>query len=122
MLLATLPNAVQVIFRAHLVLVSVLVGLSFAKNRSDRKPCLIGALANETNQVRGALRLPADNQVTQRYVPPRPASRFSRTLTIDVETWVLAPDAFLANHRIASAAPGAIRRAAHARAAVTESR
>src|SRR5215471_11213771 len=39
------------------------------------------------------------NYVTQRYVPHmrRPGSR--ERLAIDVEAWVLAPDAFLANHR-----------------------
>jgi hypothetical protein len=54
------------------------------------------------NQVKGRVKIAADNHVTQRYVPPHPASRFSRT-AIDVETWVLAPDAFLANHRSAAA-------------------
>ena len=58
MLLATLPNAVQVILRAQLVLVSILVGLSFAKNRSDWKPCSIRALANEMNRLSGELKLP----------------------------------------------------------------
>src|SRR5215813_9173765 len=53
--------------------------LSFAKNRSDGKPCSIIALANEMNQVKGRVTIVADNHVTQRYVPPHPASRFSRT-------------------------------------------
>jgi hypothetical protein len=54
-------------------------GLSFAKNRSDRKPCSIRTLANEMNQVKGRVKVAADNHVTQRYVPLHPASRFSRT-------------------------------------------
>src|SRR5215831_11850000 len=53
--------------------------LSFAKNRSDGKPCFIIALANEMNQVKGRVTIAADNHVTQRYVPPHPASQFSRT-------------------------------------------
>jgi hypothetical protein len=32
--------------------------LFFAKNRSDRKPCCIRALANEMNRLTGELRLP----------------------------------------------------------------
>ena len=52
------------------------------------------------NRLTGGLRLLADNHVTQRYMPPHRAFRGSREpLAIDVETWVLAPDAFLANHR-----------------------
>src|SRR5262249_34650274 len=53
--------------------------LSFAKTRSDGKPCFIIALANEMNQVKGRVTIAADNHVTQRYVPPHPASQFSRT-------------------------------------------
>ena len=48
--------------------------LSFAKNRSDQKPCSIRALANEMNRLTGGLRLLADNHVTQRYMPAHPAS------------------------------------------------
>jgi hypothetical protein len=44
--------------------------LSFAKNRSDRKPCSIRALAN----VKGRVKIAADNYVTQRYMPVHPAS------------------------------------------------
>src|SRR5262249_41886098 len=53
--------------------------LSFAKNRPGGKPCSIMALANEMNQVKGRVTIAPDNHVTQRYVPPHPASRFSRT-------------------------------------------
>jgi hypothetical protein len=49
--------------------------VSFAKNRSDRKPCSIRALANDMNR----------------------GSR--EPLAIDLEMWALAPDAFWANHR-----------------------
>ena len=48
--------------------------MSFAKNRSNRKPCSIRALANEVHQVTGGAKIAADNHVTQRYVPPHPAS------------------------------------------------
>src|SRR5215831_17285732 len=75
--------------------------LSFAKKRSDRKPCSIRALANEMNRLRGGFKTAADNHLTQRYMPRAcglPGSR--EPLAIDVETWVLAPDAFLANHTI----------------------
>src|SRR5215471_18562238 len=51
--------------------------LSFAKNRSDRKPCYIRTLANEMNGFRGEFRLPPTAQVTymSRIQPPW----FSRT-------------------------------------------
>jgi len=48
--------------------------LSFAKNRSEQKPCSIRALAIEMNRLTGGLRLLADNHVTQRYMPAHPAS------------------------------------------------
>ena len=53
--------------------------VSFAKNRSDRKPCSIRTLASEMCQVKGRVKVAADNHVTQRYLPLHPASRFSRT-------------------------------------------
>jgi hypothetical protein len=49
------------------------------KTDPTRKPCSIRALANEMNQVKRRVKIAADNHVTQRYVPPRLASRFSRT-------------------------------------------
>jgi hypothetical protein len=75
--------------------------LSFAKNRCDGKPCSIRALGKEMNQVKRRVKIAADNHVTQRYVPPHPGLPGSREpIAIDMETTVLAPDAFLANHRV----------------------
>ena len=48
--------------------------LSFAKNRSDGKPCSIRALGKEINQVKRRVKIAAHNHVTQRYVPPHSAS------------------------------------------------
>jgi hypothetical protein len=53
---------------------SASVDLSFAKNRSHGKPCSIRALGKEMNQVKTRVKIAADNHVTQRYVPPHPAS------------------------------------------------
>jgi hypothetical protein len=52
------------------------------------------------NQVKRRVKIAADNHVTQRYVPPHPAYPvLEDPLANDLGTWVLAPDAFLANHR-----------------------
>ena len=50
------------------------------------------------NQVKRRVKIAADNHVTQRYVPASGVPVLENR-AIDVQTWVLAPDAFLANHR-----------------------
>src|SRR5215468_6423730 len=69
------------------------------KTRPTSKPCYMRALANEANQLKSTLRVPADCHVTQRYVPPHSASPgLPNPVAIDMETRALGPHAFLANH------------------------